>query len=240
MTNDYTQGEARISFPSGLSDLELRNDHTQNIRLADAGGKFPMPSLRVLASEAAVKPEKNPPGDIPDSQVFIVYHSPKNLSLKVPEGWARKDLADGVTFADKFGQITVLVRPGPTPSLASVREGDAVELEKTGRAVKISEIKDVSLPAGPAVRIIYTENSEANAVTGKQIRIESERFLIGHGGDVVSVTFSAPAGADNADQWKLMARLSGMEVTWRSSKPTISSGSSTLATRKCAPCGGRV
>ena len=158
-----------------------------------------------IAQEKALAPEKNPPGDIPDSQVFVLYHSPKNLSLKVPEGWARKDLTDGVTFADKFGQIAVLLRPGPAPSLASVRASDAVELEKTGRAVKISEIKDVSLPAGPAVRIVYTENSETNAVTGKQIRLESERFLIGHNGDVVSVTFSAPAGADNADQWKLMS-----------------------------------
>ena len=61
------------------------------------------------------------------------------------------------------------------------------------------------------MRIVYSENSEANAVTGKQIRLESERFLIGHGGNVATVTFSAPAGADNADQWKLMSD----SLTWK-------------------------
>ena len=47
------------------------------------------------AAEQPLKPEKNPPGDIPDNQVFIDYSSPLGFALKVPEGWARQDLADG-------------------------------------------------------------------------------------------------------------------------------------------------
>jgi HKD family nuclease len=38
--------------------------------------------------EQPLKPEKNPPGDIPDNQVFIDYVSTLGFSLKVPEGWA--------------------------------------------------------------------------------------------------------------------------------------------------------
>ena len=169
---------------------------------------FGLPALlpiAAIAQEKALTPEKNPPGDIPDSQVFVVYRLPQGLSLKVPEGWARKNQTDGVSFADKYGEIAVALRPGPAPTLANVRANDAGELEKGGRAVKISAVTEVALPAGPAVRIVYTENSQANPVTGKQIRLESERFLIGHAGNVASVTFSAPAGADNADQWKLMS-----------------------------------
>jgi hypothetical protein len=168
---------------------------------------FGLPAITpgAIAQEKAIAPEKNPPGDIPDSQVFVLYRIPQGLSLKVPEGWARKDQAGTVSFADKYGQITVSLRPGAAPTVASVRANEAAELEKTGRAAKISAITEVKLPAGPAVRIVYSENSDVNPVTGKQIRLESERFLIGHGGNVVTVTFSAPAGADNADQWKLMS-----------------------------------
>jgi hypothetical protein len=32
-----------------------------------------------LAQETAVAPEKNPPGDIPDNQVFITYKSPQGF-----------------------------------------------------------------------------------------------------------------------------------------------------------------
>ena len=169
---------------------------------------FGLPALLpapAIAQEKALAPENNPPGDIPDSQVFVAYRAPQGFSLKVPEGWSRKDRGDSMSFADKYGQIVVSLRPGAAPTMTSARANEAADLEKTGRAVKISAITEVKLPAGPAVRIAYTENSEANAVTGKQIRLESERFLIARGGNVATLTFSAPAGADNADQWKLMS-----------------------------------
>src|SRR5712692_5674130 len=44
-----------------------------------------------LAAETAIAPEKNPPGDIPDDQVFVQYTSPLSFSIKVPEGWSRVD-----------------------------------------------------------------------------------------------------------------------------------------------------
>ncbi|MFI5013882.1 MAG: hypothetical protein ACHQAY_16200 [Hyphomicrobiales bacterium] len=158
------------------------------------------------AQESAVAPEKNPPGDIPDNQVFIIYKSPQGFSLKVPEGWARKDRPAGVSFTDKYGEIDVALTPSSAaPTAASARLGEAAELEKNGRAVKISAIKDVKLPSGPAVRIVYTSNSNPNPVTNKQIRLENERYLMEHAGKLAALTLSAPAGADNADQWKLMA-----------------------------------
>ena len=162
------------------------------------------PALAAPAQETAVAPEKNPPGDIPDDQVFITYKSPLNFTIKVPEGWARTDRPDGVSFADKYGRVDVAVRSGPAPTAASVRSGDAAALEQNGHAVKIGSIKDVTLPSGAAVRIVYTSNSEPNPVTNKQLRLENERTLVGHGGKIAVVTLSAPAGADNADQWKLM------------------------------------
>ena len=169
-----------------------------------------LPLAPAMAAEAPVAKEKNPPGDIPDDQVFVDYSSPLGFSVKVPEGWGRTDANDGVTFADKYGTVVVAVKPASAAlTLASVRANEVPELEKTGHAVKISSVTEVKLPAGPAIRIAYGANSEPNAVTGKQIRLENERFLIAHGDKVAALTFAAPAGADNADQWTLMSQSFG-------------------------------
>ena len=75
----------------------------------------PIVTTTGFATETPVKAEKNPPGDIPDDQVFIAYASPLGFDLKVPEGWARTDRADGVVFADKYGKIEVTVAAGDPP-----------------------------------------------------------------------------------------------------------------------------
>ena len=178
------------------------------VALCAAGAVLPLASAQ--AQEAPIAKEKNPPGDIPDDQVFVAYASPLGFSVKVPEGWGRTDAPDGVTFADKYGMVVVAVKPATSPlTLASVRANEVAALEKTGHAVKISAVSEVKLPAGPAIRIVYASNSDPNAVTGKQIRLENERFLIAHGDKVAALTFAAPAGADNADQWTLMSQSFG-------------------------------
>ena len=178
------------------------------LALCAAGAVLPLALAQ--ASEAPMAKEKNPPGDIPDDQVFVAYASPLGFSVKVPEGWGRTDAPDGVAFADKYGMVVVAVKPATSPlTLASVRASEVTALEKTGHAVKISAVSEVKLPAGPAIRIVYASNSDPNAVTGKQIRLENERFLIAHGDKVAALTFAAPAGADNADQWTLMSQSFG-------------------------------
>jgi hypothetical protein len=162
---------------------------------------FVMPAFGISASGLAVKPEQNPPGDIPDSQVFITYASPLGFSLKVPEGWARTDQPDGVVFADKYGRIEAVLtsRELPTPSAAA----DA--LKANGRAVAIRKAETVIRPAGQATYIAFDSNSEPSAVTNKQIRLESDRYQFARNGKVATLTFSAPKGADNVDQWLLMS-----------------------------------
>ena len=159
-------------------------------------------ATRFATTETPVKAEKNPPGDIPDDQVFITYASPLGFALKVPEGWARTDQADGVVFADKYGKIEVTVTTGdlPTPKTAA----DAVKASL--RAVDIKKAENADRPAGRAVYVAFDSNSEPNAVTNKQIRLENDRYLFAKDGKVASVTFSAPKGADNADQWLMMSK----------------------------------
>jgi hypothetical protein len=166
-------------------------------------------SLHAQASSAEkpVAAEKNPPGDIPDNQVFIEYSSPLGFKIKVPEGWARRESSDGVTFNDKYNTIALLRSERSDPvTLANVKQQDLAELEKTGEAVRVTAVKSVKLPAGSAVVVSYSSNSELNPVTAKAIREENERYFFWQNGKLVTLTLSSPYGADNADQWNLMSK----------------------------------
>lgn len=157
--------------------------------------------------ERPLAPEKNPPGDIPDSQVFIVYRAPLEYSMKVPEGWARRDSAEGAVFSDKYNtiQLTPSQRHAP-PDRQALNATEIPRLKASGKAVKVSRIQTERLPAGNTEAVYFASNSEPNPVTNKAIRLENVRYYFWRQGELVTLTLSAPYGADNADQWRLMAR----------------------------------
>jgi len=162
-------------------------------------------------AETAIAPEKNPPGDIPDSQVFIVY-SGDTYALKVPEGWARTITGSNVSFVSKMDGVSVTLTPvTQAPTLEEVKTQYVSNLNTSGRAVKVTKVTEETLPAGKAIRIDYTSNSEPNAVTMKQIRQENARYLFFKSGTLAALDLYAPAGADNVDQWQLMSR----SFAWR-------------------------
>jgi hypothetical protein len=174
--------------------------------LAAALALGPVLSLPVAAQETLVAPEKNPPGDIPDNQVFVTYDAPSGFSLKVPEGWSRTAIEGGVRFFDKYDVIeatTGQTDAAPTPASAQSRE--VADLVGSGHAVKVGTVEEMKLKSGPALRIGYVANSEPNPVTGKQVRLEHERFVFFKDGKTVTLDLAAPAGADNVDQWQLIS-----------------------------------
>ena len=165
-----------------------------------------LPAAFAAGTETAVTPEVNPPGDIPDSQVFIRFDSPDGFSVKVPEGWARSDADHQATFSDKYNRIAISTSDWTKPlDLAVAKVALVPAIEKAGRAVKILKIVPVKLKTGDAIRIIYESNSEPNAVTNKQVREENETFYYAGKGKLIKLDMSAPKGADNADQWKLIS-----------------------------------
>src|SRR5690348_11449932 len=90
---------------------------------ADAGNAPAPPQ------EPPAAAEKNPPGDIPDSQVFVEYRSPLGFRLKVPEGWARTDRSDGARFVDKYDSVDISVAGArAVPTAASAAKNDVVRL----------------------------------------------------------------------------------------------------------------
>ncbi|MDR3470386.1 MAG: hypothetical protein P4M09_01615 [Devosia sp.] len=167
---------------------------------------FPVVGGAAFAAEVPVAAEKNPPGDIPDTQVFIVYTAPAGFSMKVPEGWSRTDVPAGAAFEDKYDSVNVTATAASAaPTVASVKSGEAKILMAQGHAVTISSIKSLKLPGGEAVVIEYAANSDPNPVTGKQIRLERARYFIFKNGKLVTLDLAAPKGADNVDQWKWMS-----------------------------------
>ena len=146
-------------------------------------------------------------GDIPDTQAFVTYTSTQGgYKLDVPEGWARTSTGTDVNFIDNFDGVQVMLTQASTaPTVESVRSQQAVELQNTGRAVRDVQIKSVQLDSGSAILITYTSDSEPNAVTGKQVRLENNRFLFFKNGKLAALTLWAPVGADNIDQWNRMA-----------------------------------
>lgn len=169
-------------------------------------GGMQLSTTAAMAAEQPLAQEKNPPGDIPDSQAFVAYHSPLGFSLKVPEGWARSDRSDGARFSDKYNAVDIAVSTtAAAPTVASAKSHEAAGLIAAGRAVKIVAVKSVKLRSGPAILIVYSSNSEPNPVTNKQLRLENDRYLIYRRGKLATLNLSAPLGADNVDQWKLIS-----------------------------------
>jgi hypothetical protein len=158
-------------------------------------------------------PEKSPPGDIPDTQVYVTYTPPGGgYTLKVPEGWARSGTADPVTFTANLSSVRVALVPakGP-PTPASVEATDVPQLMRSTKGFKEQAVSLVRRPAGTAVRISYLASSTPDPVTGRVTRDAVERYVFFHRGRDLVLTLTAPDGSDNVDPWKLISS----SVRWR-------------------------
>ncbi|GAA2076434.1 lipoprotein [Actinomadura alba] len=149
--------------------------------------------------------ESNPPGDIPDDTQYVAFRS-HGYEIKVPEGWARTDLATGASFTDKLNTVRVEVVPAaaaPTPATARAQE--VPKIEAAGHNVALQKIETVQRHGGTAVRIRYAADSTPDPVTGKIVRDAVERYeFFSHGQEAV-LTLSGPVGADNVDPWRTVS-----------------------------------
>jgi len=158
---------------------------------------------RAFAGEKPVAAEKNPTGDIPDSQVFVNYTSNQGgYEIEAPEGWARTTKGGGVVFNYKLDGLSVTVtNAAGAPDVESIRKNQAELLKKTGRAVRIKGIKKITLSNAPAVLMVYESNSEPDPVVNKEVRLENSSYFYYKNGKLAELRLWAPLGADNIDQW---------------------------------------
>jgi hypothetical protein len=173
----------------------------------------PSPTEAPIPSESPVPTENSPPGDIPDNIAFVPYTSKRGgFTISTPEGWSRITTPSSVTFTDKLNTIVVGWQDtASAPTVSSVKTHEVPELETTERAFALGSVASTTLPAGPAVLTTYQANSEPNAVTGKQYRLDVQRYSLYHQGTEVVVGLRSPVGADNVDPWRIVTQ----SLTWR-------------------------
>ena len=154
-----------------------------------------------IPTEAAIAPEVNPPGDIPDNQAFVTYMSQAGgYSITMPEGWARQESGPNVSFVDKLHRFTVEVTcAAAAPTVESAKTTDAALLAKQEPAFALVEVTSIDLPAGPAILIRYQANSAPDDVTGKQLRLDVDRYELYNDGRMAAISLAVPAGSDNVD-----------------------------------------
>lgn len=144
--------------------------------------------------------EVNPPGDIPDDQVFVSYTVPSGqFSLKVPEGWARTETAGVITFTDKLNSIRLETTPAPAaPTVETARTDEVPAIAAAAQRYEAGDVQQVTRSGGPAVLITYRADGEPDPVTGWRTHLDVERYEFWKDGTKVIVTLRA------APRWSAM------------------------------------
>lgn len=115
-------------------------------------------------------------GDIPDSQVFLLFRDPKaGYSIRYPEGWARTGSGSDVTFQEKANLVRITVHKGA--------------------------------PHGkPGTKTTYSRMSAPDPVTGKRLRLVTDRYEYGNQGEVAVLDLATPVGVDNVDAYRMISQ----------------------------------
>jgi hypothetical protein len=175
--------------------------------VAGCGSGGTSSSGQAAGSAAATSSESSPLGDIPDNQVYVPYSPPDGtFAVTVPEGWARTDVANGVSFTDKLNTVTVQQLAGrPQPNPDSVLGGELTDIAAKDPSVAIGTVETRSLPVGDVVHGNYAADSPPDPVTGRTTRDDVELYVYWRNGSEVLLTLSGPHGADDVDAWRTVS-----------------------------------
>ena len=120
--------------------------------------------------------------------------------MKYPEGWAQQGTGARVTFRDKNNVVRVLVTRSAPPTATSIR-ADLGRL----RGVRLrSGPQPLTIAGARAFKVVYTTASAPNAVTGKRVTLQVDRYYLSHAGKEAIVDLGTPVGVDNVDAYRLM------------------------------------
>jgi membrane-associated phospholipid phosphatase len=201
-THQYTSRSENISMPlrQRVSVAVL----TTSLPLLTACGPSAAPQPSGSSATAAVASEVNPPGDIPDTQVYVPFTPPYQLfTVSVPEGWAQTSDATAITFTDKLNAIRIEAQPAPSaPTPESAWTQDFPPEQSSLPGYQPGSVSEVQRKAGPVILVTYQVAAAPNAVTGKTGVDAVERYEFWRGGQEAILTLSGPVGADNIDPWR--------------------------------------
>jgi hypothetical protein len=167
---------------------------------ASAGGTPAPEGGAALAADA----KSAATGDIPDSQNFLTLKDQRlGVSMIYPEGWTVQESSAAVSIRDKNNLVRIAVSHGSTPTTAAV-QAQVAALKRSTPALTAGPVQTISLKSGPAVKATYTTQSAPNPVTGKQVTLKVDRYVLSHAGRVAVVELGSPTGVDNVDAYKRM------------------------------------
>jgi uncharacterized protein YceK len=167
---------------------------------ASAGGTTAPEGGAALAADA----KSAATGDIPDSQNFLTLKTQHlRVSMIYPEGWTVQEGASDVSIKDKNNLVRIALSRGPAPTTASV-QAQLAALKSSTPALTTGSVAPIALKSGPAVKATYTTQSAPNPVTGKQVTLNVDRYVLSNGGRVAVVELGSPTGVDNIDAYKRM------------------------------------
>lgn len=149
-------------------------------------------------------PDVTPPGDIPDTQVYVAYKPPTGgYSVKVPEGWSRTSAGGAIVFTSNLNSIRLeSSSASKAPTVASAKQTLVPLLAHSVDGFSTPKVSTVSRTAGKAVLITYFAWGKPNAVTGKKPPEAVQRYIFFHKGKEVILTLSGEKHADNVDPWR--------------------------------------
>jgi hypothetical protein len=114
-------------------------------------------------------------GDIPDNQTFLLFHDPK-------AGYS-------IRYPEGW---------------ARTGSGNDVSFQEKANVIHIVVRKGA--PHGkPGVKTTYSRMSAPDPVTGKRLRLLTDRYEYGNGGKVAVLDLATPVGVDNVDAYRMIS-----------------------------------
>ena len=142
-------------------------------------------------------------GDIPDNQVFLVFHdAAAGYSIEYPEGWVQQGNGRRVVFRDKNNIAQLVVARGRLPRSGSVRR----DLTSQTAVSVTAAPRRTTINGTPALKVVYHTQSAPNPVTGKRVALTVDRYYLAHRGRIAVIDLGTPIGVDNVDAYRLMIK----------------------------------
>jgi hypothetical protein len=182
------------------------------VALAGCGGSGGGSSSTAAASAARSDAKSAATGDIPDNQVFLVFHDgAAGYAIRYPEGWTQQGAGAEVAFVDRDNAIHVVVTRGPAPTTESVNAALARLVSSQPTLRVIAAPRRIASRQGSVLKVGYSVDGPANGVTGKRPLLLVDRYVYARSGEVATVDLATPKGVDNVDAYRLIAR----SFAWR-------------------------
>jgi hypothetical protein len=180
---------------------------------AAPGASGGIPSVVPAYSETPAPAATGAGGSIPADQAFLSYSSVAgNYDVQAPDGWTAQASGENIRFTHDWNGVQVeIIRTADPFTLDAIKASRVAELIRTGRAVDIKFVNAVTTKSGPAILVEYESNSEP--ASGRQVRLENQRYYFYKDGNLAAMTMWAPVGSGNQKIWSQMADM----FEWRQS-----------------------